>query len=297
VAPSADEERQVEQALGIEIPTREEAGGIQASDRLVDAGGTLYMSAIVPAAPGAKPATIPITFVRTGALLITVRYGTVESLDPVIARCCSGEIPIVGAGDLFAYLLEITVDRISERLERIREALDHLSRGIFHHSTAVAQRAGRRLPIGKRTRRLEAVIEGLGTQYELASRLRESLQSLLRLAVFFNEHADSDLQRRLEAIEVDLRAVADYDSTLTNDMEFMLNATTGLIDIQQNKVIYILSIVGVVLSPPVVVASIYGKNFEHIPELRWLFGYPLALGLMLLSAILPYLIIKLRGWL
>ena len=202
-----------------------------------------------------------------------------------------------GPGDLFAGLLEVAVDRIAERLEKIGETLDHLSHGIFHHPAAVARRAGRRLPLGKRTHRLEAVIEDLGTQHELASKLRESVQSLIRLTAFSIEHAEDGLRRRLQAVEADLRSVAEHNTALAGNMEFMLDATVGLIDIQQNKVIYILSIVSVVLTPPVVVASIYGMNFKLMPELDWAYGYPWALGLMLLSAIGPFLFFKLRGWL
>ena len=205
--------------------------------------------------------------------------------------------PSTAPGDLFAGLLEVAVDRIAERLEQIGETLDHLSHGIFHHPAAVARRAGRRLPIGKRTHRLEAVIEDLGTQHELASKLRESVQSLIRLTTFSIEHADDGLRRRLQVVEADLRSVAEHNTALAGNMEFMLDATVGLIDIQQNKVIYILSIVSVVLTPPVVVASIYGMNFKLMPELDWAYGYPWALGLMLLSAIGPFLFFKLRGWL
>jgi magnesium transporter len=295
--PTPAEERLVEASLRIEIPTRAEAGGIQSSDRLVNADGTLYTSALVPAGPHMAQPTIPLTFVRTGPILITVRYSGGDALDPFIARYTSGESTLGDAGDLFAGLLEVAVDRIAEQLERIGQTLDHLSHGIFHHPAAVARRAGRRLPVGKRTHRLEAVIEDLGTQHELASKLRESVQSLIRLTTFSIEHAEDGLRRRLQAVEIDLRSVAEHNTALAGNMEFMLDATVGLIDIQQNKVIYILSIVSVVLTPPVVVASVYGMNFKLMPELDWAFGYPWALGLMLLSAIGPFLFFKLRGWL
>lgn len=295
--PTAEEERRVEVGLKIAIPTRAEAGGIQASDRLVNADGTLYTSALVPAGQNALQRTIPITFVRTGRILITVRYSSVDALDPLVARYASGESTLNDAGELFAALLEAAVDRIAERLEQIGTTLDHLSHGIFHHPAAMARRAGRRLPVGKRTHRLEAVIEDLGSQHELASKLRECVQSLIRLTAFSIEHADDGLRRRLHAVETDLRSVAEHNTALAANMEFMLDATVGLIDIQQNKVIYILSIVSVVLTPPVVVASVYGMNFKLMPELDWAFGYPWALGLMLLSAIGPFLFFKLRGWL
>ena len=174
VSPTPAEERLVETALGLDIPTRAEAGGLQVSDRLVSTEGALYMSALVPG-PSGMPPTVPITFVRTGDRLVTVRYSGVETLDPFIARYARGETSLAGASDLFAGLLEIAVDRIAERLQQIGEALDHLSRGIFHHPANVEQRAGRPLPLGRRIHRLEAVIEDLGTQHELAGKLRECI--------------------------------------------------------------------------------------------------------------------------
>ena len=296
VGPTLEEERFLEQALGIGIPTREEAGGIQVSDRLAARDGALYMSALVPA-PGHAAALLPVTFVRAGDRLITVRYGSVDALDPFIAHYTGGQTAARDAGDLFAGLLETVVDRIDDALATIVTELERLSRGIFHHPAAVARRAGRRPPLGKRIRRLEGVIEDLGTQHEHAGRLRACLQSLIRLAAFSGEHADEALHGRLHAIETDLRAVAEHNGQLTADMEFMLDATVGLIDLQQNKVIYILSIVGVVLTPPVVVASVYGMNFQYMPELAWPYGYGWALGLMLVSAVGPYLAFKLKGWL
>ncbi|MFO1072684.1 MAG: CorA family divalent cation transporter [Geminicoccaceae bacterium] len=122
-------------------------------------------------------------------------------------------------------------------------------------------------------RRLEATIE-IGAAHDVSSALRESLHSLIRLVTFAREHAEDSLRRRLQAVDIDLHAVAEHNAYLAADMEFMLDATVGLIDIQQNKVIYILSIVSVVLTPPVLVASIYGMNFQHMPELAWSDGYP-----------------------
>jgi magnesium transporter len=295
--PTAEEERLVESALGIAIPTREEAGGIQVSDRLFTAEGTLYMSAIVPAPPTLLPPTNPITLIRAGTRLLTVRYSPAEALDPFIGRTASGTVPLRNTDDLFVGLLENMVDRIAQTQQRIAEALDRLSHSIFHSPVAAAQRAGRRLPLNRRTQRLEAVIVDLGALHAAASRVRDCVQSLVRLVGFSREHSDRGLQHRLHAIETDLRSVADHNASLAVNMEFMLDATVGLIEIQQNKVIYLLSIVGVVLTPPVLVASIYGMNFHDMPELSWPWGYPMALGMMLLSAIGPFLIFKLRGWL
>jgi magnesium transporter len=298
IRPTIHEEHLVEKTLGISIPTREEAGGIQVSDRLFNAAGTLYMSAIVPAPPDHLPPTNPITFIRAGKRLLTVRYSPVEALDPFLHRVASEGVPLANADDLFAGLLETMVDRIAERQQTIGEALDRLSHGIFLAVPAATRGTRRRrLPQYRRAQRLEGVINDLGLQHASASRVRDCVQSLVRLTVFSRGHSAPALQHRLHAIETDLHSVADHNASLAVNMEFMLDATVGLIEMQQNKVIYLLSIVGVVLTPPVLVASIYGMNFHVMPELNWTWGYPMALGLMLLSAIGPFLIFKLRGWL
>lgn len=297
VQPTDEEEKALERALGIDIPTRAEAGGIQASDRLAAADGTLYLSALVPAGPDATPPTVPVTFILAGERLITVRYSAVEALDPLIRRWESGQARLAGSADLFAALLEHVVDRIAEQLERIGESLEQIGRGVFLGPAAPARRTGRRVPIHRRIRRLEAGIEDIGHAHGISADLRECLQSLVRLVAFAREHSDDGLRRRLKAIEVDLHAVAEHNAYLAADMEFMLDATVGLIDIQQNKVIYILSIVGIAITPPVLVASTYGMNFKLMPELGWAWGYPYALALMLLSAVLPFLFFKWRGWL
>ena len=249
--------------------------------------------------PVAKPNGLPAGYTAHQLRTMIDRSVADDQLGPTNGspRAGSGELPLRDSGDLFAGLLETTVDRIAGRQEKIGEALDRLSHGIFHGPTALVRRTGRRAPLSRRTRKLEAAIEDLGVQHAATSRVRDCVQSLIRLAVFSREHADRALQHRLRAIESDLRSVADHNESLATNMEFMLDATVGLIEIEQNKVIYLLSIVGVVLTPPVLVASIYGMNFHFMPELSLPWGYPLALGLMLLSAIGPFLIFKLRGWL
>ena len=102
---------------------------------------------------------------------------------------------------------------------------------------------------------------------------------------------------RLDTLEHDIAALLDHDSHLMSTVTFLLDATLGLINIQQNAIIKIFSVAAVIFMPPTLIASIYGMNFILIPELKWRFGYPYALGLMVLSAILPYAYFKHRRWL
>jgi magnesium transporter len=91
--------------------------------------------------------------------------------------------------------------------------------------------------------------------------------------------------------------LGDHARALSGRLDFLLNATLGLINLEQNQIIKIFSVAAVVFLPPTLVASIYGMNFDHMPELNWLLGYPWAIGLMMLSAFLPFLYFKRKGWL
>ena len=108
---------------------------------------------------------------------------------------------------------------------------------------------------------------------------------------------EGDAEARIKTVERDIRALAEHDTYLSQKTNFLLDATLGLISNDQNKVIKIFSVVAVIFLPPTLVASIYGMNFKLMPELAWYLGYPMSLVLMILSAILPYLYFKKRGWL
>ena len=89
--------------------------------------------------------------------------------------------------------------------------------------------------------------------------------------------------------------VGDYNPA--NETHTMLDASLGLISLEQNQVMKIFSVFAVVFMPPTLIAGVYGMNFEHMPELKWIMGYPMALVLMTLSAILPFLYARRKGWL
>jgi magnesium transporter len=105
------------------------------------------------------------------------------------------------------------------------------------------------------------------------------------------------LRDQLKALVSDVRSLTDHSGFMAQKITFLLDATLGLINIEQNAIIKIFSVAAVVFLPPTLVASLYGMNFDIMPELRWTYGYPWAIGLMIMSAILPYLYFKRRGWL
>ena len=189
-------------------------------------------------------------------------------------------------------LLEAIIDREADRVERIQGEVDTLSQTIF------GGKGGERT----RTRRFDINIRGIGHEGELTSRSRESLLTLDRLLTFL-AHAMSErgdekvLRARVKTAARDVQSLADHVGYLSTKITFLLDATLGMINNEQNTIIKIFSVLAVILLPPTLVGTIYGMNFKHMPELEWTYGYPLALGLMVAAGVLPWLYFRRKGWL
>lgn len=291
VEPSQQEEKLVEQSLGIDVPTREEMREIEASNRLYEEGGVLYMTAtIVTKLDTDLPESTQVTFILMPSTLVTNRY-----VDPLPFRrflsyaekhpgiCTSPAMLLAG-------ILESIVNRIADVIERVAANLDQLSTEIF-------ARPQRKRGI---SRDFQKLLESVGQNGELTSKARESLVSLMRLLVFAqqaNGQLSQDVRARFRTLSRDVVAMSDHASFLGDKVSFTLDATLGMVTIDQNNILKIFSVVTVFLLPPSVIAGFYGMNFDHIPGLHDAWGAGVALVLMVLSAVLPYLIFKRRGWL
>jgi magnesium transporter len=181
----------------------------------------------------------------------------------------------------------VIVDRLADILEAIGREVDRLSRAVFRPQGAADY---------------QTVLRGLGRQGDLVRYASDSLVSLERLYVFVTAAAaggpgGKDGKARLKTLGRDTRFLSEHAGSLSAKLNFLLDATLGMISIQQNAIIKIFSVAAVVFLPPTLIASIYGMNFEVMPELHWLAGYPFALGLMVLSAVVSYWFFKSRGWL
>ena len=292
-SPSLDEEERVEHALGIDVPTREDMQEIEHSSRLYQDQGTLFMTAtILLGSETAAPETVPITFILMQDLLITVRYAEPRSFATVLARLQRpGGAESLKPEAIFAELMEALIDRAADILERITLAVDETSRGVFQEGGGKPTRA----------RDYHSVLQAIGREGDLLSKARESIVSIGRRLSFLTaagpHHVADEVKARIATMVRDTQSIADHASFVASKMTFLLDATLGLVNIEQNAIIKIFSVVAVVFLPPTLVASIYGMNFEYMPELDWLLGYPFALLLMIASAILPYVFFKKRGWL
>ncbi|RVM40887.1 magnesium transporter CorA family protein, partial [Sinorhizobium meliloti] len=293
--PSSEETRLVEERLGIAIPTRDEMQEIELSDRLYQEDGAEFMTMTATAKLDSDyPAKVPVTFILKGATLVTVRHAEPKPfqvyanriMKPNGAACETGELVMLG-------LLEAMIDRTADALERAGNDVDQISREVFRKSNASAT---------KKTRDLQSLIEQIGQKGDLLTVIRESLVSIGRLVAYHvaiegstPRKAAKESRQRIKLVQRDAASLGDHALFLSNKINFLLDATLGLINLEQNQIIKIFSVAAVVFLPPTLVASIYGMNFEVMPELTWRFGYPYALILMVASALLPYVYFKRRG--
>jgi magnesium transporter len=292
IEPTAGEIRAVETTLHIELPRREEMQEIEISSRLYQDGEALFMTAIVMSrADTPQPASDAITFVVMPSAFVTVRYSKPRAFADFAAAIQRTPAVCSASDNAFLSLLEAIVDRAADVLERTAADIEAIGRGVFE----AKQQPGRQGDL------LQEALRGIGRHGTLISGISDSLLTLSRANAYFGTTAASWLHKeaknRVKTVTRDIRSLHDHAGFLSQKVNFMLDATLGLINIEQNNIIKIFSVAAVAFLPPTLIASIYGMNFKELPELSWSFGYPFALVLMVLSAALPIAYFRRRGWL
>lgn len=305
--PTPEEEALVERQAGLDVPTREEMQEIELSSRLYQEGGAAFMTANILSHTDSDDVVVsPITFIVYANRLITVRYEDPRTFGAYTARGQRVGIACPSAGGIAVGLLEASVERLADVLERTAHDLEVLSKDIFrpgHAATAEpAKNASPRRKAAMRATNFQQVLAGVGRKGDLVSNVRDSLITIRRLCTFFlttitDQKASKDVIARVKTLARDVESLSDHATFQSQKVNFLLDATLGMINIEQNSIIKIFSVAAVVFLPPTLIASIYGMNFDFMPELAWPAGYPFAIAMMIMSAILPYLFFKRRGWL
>ncbi len=295
--PTPEEDRFVEKIVGVSIPTREEMEEIEMSSRLYNEDGGEFMTiAGLCQLDTPTPLLTPITFVLKGQTLVTVRLAEPRPFLAFSTRAQRpGTVNVSSGEQIMLGLLEALIDRIADALERVGAKIDTISREVFHQAE---------VNNGRKANDFRSVLVEIAREGDMLSMVRESLVSMTRVLTYHtavtedaNKKAIKDTRQRIRSIQRDVSSLADHSTYLSSKVTFLLDSTLGLINLEQNQIIKIFSIASVCLMPPTLVASIYGMNFKHMPELDWVSGYPIALGLMVITAIIPFIYFRRRGWL
>lgn len=295
-SPTKEEENFVEELLKTNIPTRDEMHEIEISNRLYQENGIIYTTAtIVTKADTVEPESHAISFILSNNCLITIRYSDPAPFKVFSHKIISSNCDNFYGIKLFSGLMEAIVNRIADILENAGHEIDNTTKEIFRPNIKDKNIRTKNKPD------LEDILRQVGIRGDLISKARESMLSISRLLVFALQtsqfKSDEQENEKLQILLKDIHALNDHASFLSGKVNFLLDATLGMISIEQNSIIKIFSVAAVVFLPPTLVASIYGMNFNFIPELKFYFGYPMALIIMVLSAYLPYKFFKHKGWL
>jgi len=293
IDPTPEERQSINNALGMELPTRADMEEIEISSRLYSEDGGLFMTALILANSGTeKPVADVVTFILAREKLITLRYIDPQPFRTFEARCGRSMIGANKAENALMALIDVVIDRLADILERAGAEIEGISREIFD-STRGNQ------PITSRD--FQKILRALGRKHDLSSKIRDSLLSLARMLAFLAQAMDTqtnkDVLPHVKTLTRDVQSLQDHSSYMGTKLSYLLDATLGLINIDQNNIIKIMSVAAMVFLPPTLIASVYGMNFKEMPELGWGMGYPLSLVLMVVSAVVPYLWFKRKGWL
>ncbi len=276
------------------MPTREDMQEIEISSRLYIENGARYMTAtLMCAADTENPRTTAVTFILASHRLVTVRYDTPKPfmlVEHKLARSCA---PGVTGEMVLMELLDAVIDRTADILERAGGDMDTISHAIFEPEGAA--RTGH-------AKRYSDILIAIGRKGDLTSKVRESLVSIGRVVTFVAAGTEGvkwskDMREQLKTMQRDVSSLTDHASYLSNKITFVLDAMLGVVNLEQNNIIKLFSVMAVVLMPPTLIASIYGMNFKAMPELEWVHGYSYALVLMVAAAVVPYLLFRWKKWL
>lgn len=294
-SPSLEEEKLVEKILHMDVPTRDEMNEIEVTSRLYRQGSHDYLTALVINHEDHVLKLHPVTFILHNERLITVRYGQTKSFDSLLPRLDPYLNGQRSPHKIFLALLELVVDESADVLEALGGEMDKLARRVFQPKDDNQKTAG--------DDQFKQVLRMVGREGENISLAHESLLSVSRLLHYLqNIASDQSMPIHTDTAELrnmqhDIDSLTDHADFLTNKVDFILSATLGMINVEQNAIIKIFSVATMIFMPPTLIASIYGMNFKHMPELDWHLGYPLAILLMIITAVVPYMYFKKKGWL
>ena len=298
--PSEAETALAEQVTGLAVPSRSALSEVQNSRRLNRRRDAFYLSTPMVSFRDDDLSLRPLGFVLTPERLLTVRFQPLAAFDTVKARQAERDGP-ASSVETFLALNEELIDRMADSLETMSDELDSLSTRIFTFDTS-ANGHGRRDASAPKRRdlALRRLLRAIGRRGKALAKLRASLLGLGRILPYVAGEAETWLKAeekaRFESLRLDVASLDEFETRLSETVQFLLDATLGLINMEQNNTFRVLTVVSVIGIPPTLMASVYGMNFKHMPELDWTFGYPFGLAVIVASALVPAVYFKLKGW-
>lgn len=292
---TADEIRAVEQATGIMLPPFDSLWEIEHSSRMRRQGASIVVSLPLPSTTQGA-ALLPVGFILSQALLVTIRFDAEPAFEQFLTSLAAGEPADASAPSVMIGLMETMADRLADSLEETGDELDSMAGNIFGATAPSRDNPSPKLENAT----LRETIRRVGRIGQKLGKVRASLLAGGRIVPYLEAEGrdwfDEGTRSRLGTLRADIASLDEYESHLADKVQFLQDAAIGLINIEQNDSFKVLTIASVVGIPPTLVASMYGMNFHNMPELSWAWGYPYGLAAIAVSAAVPLLWFKVKGW-
>jgi len=283
VDPSAEDLDVVASVFALPLLDTEDIDELEASAHHVTYANGLQINSLFFHQLAEEPRNTNMSFVFDGKRLVSVCSREIPHTRLLRMRNQRGTLDIEDAFDLLLSLVEIKVDALADEMEQAYRMLEDISR----------------LVLGRDAEDLEDAIDGLAEQEDLVGKVRLCLMDGQRdLKFLYRQRSLTQEQREwIAEMMSDVETLLPHNAFLSEKADFLLNTAQGFLNIEQSQVMKVFSIAALVFLPPTLIAAIYGMNFQLMPELGWSWGYPLALGLMVVAGVGPYLYFKHKGWL
>ena len=310
IEPSVEEERFINKSLNIDAPTREEMDKIEVMSPFYKEDNAYFMTiTAIHKINKEYPEGTALIFILHPRCLVTLRYARPRSFSGFSSRAMRHPPLCSNPETTFEGLVESVVNELADVLEKTGNDIDQLLVDVFEKPKNITNLSdSSKKNADKDEDLLESdyytvMIKRVGQTGNLISKIRESLVSINRMIIFFSHIEDikmaqkKEFRLRFRNISREIHSLTEYANFLAQRNSFLLDATLGMINLEQNMIIKVFTVAAAVFLPPTLIASAYGMNFKFMPELEWTFGYPFSILLMILSAVLPYYFFKKKGWL
>ena len=279
-----DEERQWLETLFVEdVPEEDEMDDIESSSRFRVGPDGVHILSLFPQRLSNETRGVNMSFTMRKNLLISFREDDISIVRLLRYYIRHNKVEIRSALDILLKLQDLKVDQLSDLIEDAYSTLEETSDQITDDT------------------HVDETLEELVNQEELNSQILQALHDTRRALRFIRKTFESSIDdrqgRTLDEVLNDIESILPHTSFISNKINFQLEASMGYTNQKQNSIIKIFSVAAVVFMPPTWIASVYGINFKFMPELSWYWGYPLSIGMMILSAAVTYLFFRKKGWL
>lgn len=279
--PTIEEIRAVESMFDMEFPTKQETEEIELSSRYWEENNRIEINSYFLINDNKSAFNETVSFILQGALLISVRYKKLQSFDTFTKKLLISPREFKTGYSIFCQIIDIRIDADADTIENLSKEITKIRKHVFTDYSNDD----------------EEILEKISTFEDLNMKIRENLTDKQRiLNSLLKSQKFVDDKHELPIMLKDIKSLIDHTNFNFERLDYLQNIFIGILSIEQNKVIKIFTIVNVIFLPPTLIASIYGMNFDFMPELHWEYGYLVSIGLMVLAAITPIIIFKKKGW-